>query len=60
MKVLEFFIQILLKFVHRGPIDNIPALDQIMACRQTGDKPLTEPMMAKFTNAYMHHPASVS
>ena len=35
-----------LKFVPKGPISNIPALAQIMAWRQSGDKPLSEPMMA--------------
>ena len=34
-----------LKFVPRGPINNIPALVQIMAWRRPGDKPLYEPMM---------------
>ena len=34
-----------LKFVPRGPIDNIPALVHIMAWRRLGDKPLSEPMM---------------
>ena len=38
-------INISLKFVHRGEINNIPALDQIMAWRRPGDKPLSEPMM---------------
>ena len=38
-------IRISLKFVPRGPIDNIPALVQIMAWRRVGDKPLFEPMM---------------
>ena len=33
-----------LKFVPKGPIDNIPALFQIMAWRRPGDKPLSEPM----------------
>ena len=28
-----------------GPIDNIPALVQILAWRRLGDKPLSEPMM---------------
>ena len=35
-----------LKFVPKGPINNIPALVQIMAWHQPGDKPLFEPMMA--------------
>ena len=38
-------IKISLKFVPKGPINNIPALVQIMAWRRTGDKPLSEPMM---------------
>ena len=33
--------------VPKGPIDNIPALVQIMAWRRPGDKPLSEPMMAR-------------
>ena len=35
-----------LKFVPRGPMNNIPALVLIMAWRRPGDKPLSEPMMA--------------
>ena len=38
-------IKISLKFVSYGPINNIPALVQIMAWRRPGDKPLSEPMM---------------
>ena len=38
-------IKISLKFVPKGPINNIPALVQIMAWRCPGDKPLSEPMM---------------
>ena len=38
-------IKISLKFVPDGPINNIPALVQIMAWRRLGDKPLSEPMM---------------
>ena len=38
-------IKISLKFVPKGPIDNNPALVQIMAWRRSGDKPLSEPMM---------------
>ena len=38
-------IKISLKFVPKGPINNIPALVQIMACRLDGAKPLSEPMM---------------
>ena len=38
-------IKISLKFVPKGPINNIPALIQIMAWCRSGDKPLSEPMM---------------
>ena len=48
-------IKISLKFVPRGPIDSKPALVQVMAWRRIGDKPLPEPMMATFTDAYMRH-----
>ena len=34
-----------LNFVPKGSINNFPALVQIMAWRQPGDKPLSEPMM---------------
>ena len=37
-------IQISLKFVPKGPINNIPALVQVMAWRCPGDKPLSEPI----------------
>ena len=40
-------IKISLKFVPRGPINNIPALVQIMVWRRPGDKPLSEPMMIR-------------
>ena len=38
-------IEISLKFVPKGPFNNIPALVQIMAWHWSGDKPLSEPMM---------------
>ena len=34
-----------LKFVPKGPINNNPALVQVMAWRRPGDKPSPEPMM---------------
>ena len=40
-------IKISLKFVPKSPINNIPALVQIMAWRRPGDKPLSEPMMVR-------------
>ena len=42
---LSIVIKISLKFVPKGPINNILSLVQIMACRQQGDKPLSEPMV---------------
>ena len=38
-------IEISLRFVPNGSINNNPALFQIMAWRHPGDKPLSEPMM---------------
>ena len=38
-------IKFSLKFVPKGPINNIPALVQIMAWRRPGDKPSSEPVM---------------
>ena len=38
-------IKISLQFVPKGPINNIPALVQIMAWRRPGDKPLSEAMI---------------
>ena len=40
-------IKISLKFVPKGSINNNPALVQIMACRRSGDKPLSEAMMVR-------------
>ena len=40
-------IKISLKFVPYGPINNIPALVQIMAWCRSGDKPLSEPMTGR-------------
>ena len=40
-------IKMSLKFVSKGPINNIPALVQIMAWRRPGDKPLSETMMVR-------------
>ena len=39
-------IQILLNYVPKGPVDNKPALVQIMAWHWMGNKPLSKPMMA--------------
>ena len=42
-------IWISLMFVPNGPINNIPALVQIMAWRRPGDKPLSEPMVVRLS-----------
>ena len=52
---LNEIVRISLKFVPKGPIDNKSALVQVMAWRRTGDKPLPEPMLTQFTDAYMRH-----
>ena len=46
-------INISLNFAPYGPIDYKSALVQIMAWRRAGDKPLSEPMMAQFTDTCM-------
>ena len=54
-------IYISLKLVANDQFNNIPALVQIMAWHQPGNKPLSEPMMvSKFTNAYLRHSTSMS
>ena len=42
-------IKFSLKFVPKAPINNIPALVQMMTWRRPGDKPLSEPMMVSLT-----------
>ena len=42
---IRISIEISLKFVPKGPINNNKALVQIMAWRRSGGKPLSEPMM---------------
>ena len=42
---MTFSIKIPLKFVLKGPFNNIPELVQIMAWHWPGDKSLSEPMM---------------
>ena len=48
-------IKMSLMFVPKGPIDNNPALVQIMVWHRIGDNPLSEPMLTRFTDAYMQH-----
>ena len=44
---IRISIEISLKFVPKGRINNIPSMVQIMAWRRPGDKPLSEPMMVR-------------
>ena len=54
MKSFVFWFEFhYLKFVPKGLIDNMSSLVQVMAWRLTGDKPLPEPMMTQFTDAYI-------
>ena len=53
-------IQISLKLISESPIYNKTALVQAMAWHWTGDKPLHEPKVTQFTDAYMRHKAKVS
>ena len=54
-------IKISLKFVPKGPINNIAALVQIMAWRRPGDKPLSEPMMVSLpTHIWVARPQWVN
>ena len=55
VSVARIIFRISLKFVPKGPIDNKSALVHVMAWRRTGDKALPEPMLIKFTDAYMLH-----
>ena len=48
-------IRISPKFVPKVQIYNMPALVQVMAWRRTSNKPLSEPMLTQFIDAYMRH-----
>ena len=52
---IRIWIQISLKFVPLGLIDNTSTLVQVMAWRQAGNKPLPEAMLTQFIDAYMRH-----
>ena len=55
----QYFIY-LIYIYYIDQINNTPALFQIMAWCQIGNKPLSEPMMVCSTDAYMHHLAPMS
>ena len=48
-----------LKFIRKGPINNIPALVQIMAWRRSGDKPISELVVVSSNDTHMHNSASM-
>ena len=52
---LSILIQISLKFFPRGPLDKEPYLVPVPSKIQTGAKPLYEPILTQFTDAYMRH-----
>ena len=53
-------INISLEFVPKDLFNNIPVLVQIMAWRRAGDRPLSEPIMVNWLDAYTRHSASMS
>ena len=54
-------LKLSLNYVPKGPINNIPALVQIMAWRRPGDKLLSEPMMVRLpTHICVTRPQSVN
>ena len=59
MKNMYFDKKNCLKFVLSGPINDNLTLVQKMVCRLFGDKPLSETMVAWFTDTYMRHSASM-
>ena len=52
-EIIWISIKMSLKFVPCDPINNIPALVQIMAWRQPGDKPLSGAMMVSFQYGWL-------
>ena len=52
---VQISIKISPKFVTTGPVDNKPALVQVMAWRRTGDKQISEPMLTQFIDADVRH-----
>ena len=55
----QISIKISLKFVPKQPNTNIQALVRILAWRWSGDKPLSQPIMAYFDDAYMRRSDSM-
>ena len=49
------YVEMSQKFVPMSSIENGAALVQVMPWHRTGDKPIPEPMLTQFTDAYMQH-----
>ena len=56
----DILIWISLKFVPKVPLYNKSAMVQVMACRLFGVKPLLEPLLTNFIDAYMRHLGEMS
>ena len=54
-----FAIQISLKYVPEVQVNCKSSLVWVMACHQTGSKPLPEKMMAQYSDSYVHQKTSV-
>ena len=54
MKSFVVWLRFHWRLFSRGPIDNNPSLRKMARCR-IADKPLSEPMLTQFTDAYMRH-----
>ena len=57
---LSISTKISIKLVPKGPLNNIPALVQLIDWYPTGNKPLSEAMMAYFPDTFVHRSASMS
>ena len=54
MKNIWISIKTSLKFVAKGPVNDIPALVQIRTWRRSGDKSSSEPMIVSFASLGLH------
>ena len=57
---VSILIKILLKFIHKGPIDNIPTLVQIMAWHQPGANHYLNQWLWAYWSIYIYHSTSIS
>ena len=60
LKKALILIKISLKSIANGPISNIPASVHIMAWHRPGDKPLSEPMLTRFSDVYIRPSGEMS